>query len=259
MNRMRPTKKYGHSLKWTKNQLFFLNHLRQQKRWVNIWNAFLMDKLQQANKGRSVGERIRLLDFIRIHKDDLLKVYQQLLLADRQQLELKAVKACQKKLTIIRANPKALLHDVNAIFTAMDQDVKWTKSLCPCEFTNNTWKWTALSTQTGMDGFYVAVRGGCRRLCRAQGVCSEKAEQFSTDILGHEPRNLALKLEAYIISASSVNCQHPPNKLISESHTIIQDELEFILHSNNGSRAIKMNYNNYEKKIVEHYGIALTG
>ncbi|EGO18786.1 hypothetical protein SERLADRAFT_412026 [Serpula lacrymans var. lacrymans S7.9] len=200
MNRMRPTKKYGHSLKWTKNQLFFLNHLRQQKRWVNIWNAFLMDKLQQANKGRSVGERIRLLDFIRIHKDDLLKVYQQLLLADRQQLELKAVKACQKKLTIIRANPKALLHDVNAIFTAMDQD------------------------------HFLLKQGWMASMLLFGGGVEDYAEP-----------------------------KHPPNKLISESHTIIQDELEFILHSNNGSRAIKMNYNNYEKKIVEHYGIALTG
>ncbi|EGN93668.1 hypothetical protein SERLA73DRAFT_156231 [Serpula lacrymans var. lacrymans S7.3] len=119
------SKKYGCSLKWAKNQLFF-------------FELFATKKML----GCSIGEQICLLDFIRIRKDDLLKVYQQLLLADRQQLELKAVKARQKKLTIIRANPKALLHNVNATFIAMDQE------------------WTALCTQTGMEGFYVAVWGG---------------------------------------------------------------------------------------------------
>ncbi|KAG1792229.1 hypothetical protein EV424DRAFT_1297075, partial [Suillus variegatus] len=53
--------------------------------------------------------------------------------------------------------------------------------------------------------------------------------------------------------------QRPLNKLISDCRTIIQEELESIALKKNIKKAVKMNYINYERSIVEHCGVALVG
>ncbi|KAG1717384.1 uncharacterized protein EDB91DRAFT_1020198, partial [Suillus paluster] len=50
------------------------------------------------------------------------------------------------------------------------------------------------------------------------------------------------------------------NKLISECRTHIQDELDYILREKKiADHRVKMNYTNYERAIVERYGITLEG
>ncbi|KAI6032332.1 hypothetical protein BKA83DRAFT_4016212, partial [Pisolithus microcarpus] len=53
--------------------------------------------------------------------------------------------------------------------------------------------------------------------------------------------------------------QHPLNKLISECRALIQEELDYLLMKKKVSANVKMNYTNYERQIVERYGIMLTG
>ncbi|KAG1726791.1 uncharacterized protein EDB91DRAFT_1018518, partial [Suillus paluster] len=55
----------------------------------------------------------------------------------------------------------------------------------------------------------------------------------------------------------SLNRARPLNKLIGECRELIQAELDFILMEKNVSSKVKMNYTNYERAIVEHYGIEL--
>ncbi|KIJ65320.1 hypothetical protein HYDPIDRAFT_45002, partial [Hydnomerulius pinastri MD-312] len=55
------------------------------------------------------------------------------------------------------------------------------------------------------------------------------------------------------------NCQRPLNKLISDCRTLIQEELDYILMEKKVRGNIKMNYSNYERAIVECYGVALRG
>ncbi|KAG1767487.1 hypothetical protein EV702DRAFT_934373, partial [Suillus placidus] len=47
----------------------------------------------------------------------------------------------------------------------------------------------------------------------------------------------------------------PLNKLVSDCRTLIQEELGKLLHNIKGK--VNMNYTNYERNIVEHYGLAL--
>ncbi|KAG1739745.1 hypothetical protein EDB19DRAFT_1604887, partial [Suillus lakei] len=49
----------------------------------------------------------------------------------------------------------------------------------------------------------------------------------------------------------------PLNKLVSDCRTLIQEELETVALENNIKGKVKMNYTNYERNIVEHYGFTL--
>ncbi|KAF8432352.1 hypothetical protein L210DRAFT_3331503, partial [Boletus edulis BED1] len=61
------------------------------------------------------------------------------------------------------------------------------------------------------------------------------------------------------VYAPSTNCQRPLNKLVSECRTLIQDELDYVLTEKRVKQKVQMNYDNYERQIVEQYSIALTG
>ncbi|KAH7917654.1 hypothetical protein BV22DRAFT_1135233 [Leucogyrophana mollusca] len=233
------------SLKWTRSQLFLKSRMLQQRRRVNPWNAFLMAKLREENEGRSSGERVKLTQFITNNRDKLLRAYAKLTPADKRVLELDVLAARQAKLKATRANPKALRHDVNATFTSMDRE------------------WRASCARTGAEGFYIAVRGSIEDFAEPKIFFTEKAEKFAKAVLDLEPRNLALKLESWVISGLNVpstsNRQRPLNKLVSECRTHIQEEFECILIKKKKFGNYKMNYDNYEKKIVEAHGVALVG
>ncbi|KAG2033290.1 hypothetical protein BDR03DRAFT_844459, partial [Suillus americanus] len=62
-----------------------------------------------------------------------------------------------------------------------------------------------------------------------------------------------LGVEGFYVAKKSLN------QLVSECRTLIQDELDFILHENKLANHTKMNYTNYERAIVEHYGVELKG
>jgi hypothetical protein len=58
----------------------------------------------------------------------------------------------------------------------------------------------ALHACTGLEGFYVAVRGGIEDLAEPKIFFTEKSQKFVRDVLGIEPQHLGLKLEAFVIS-----------------------------------------------------------
>ncbi|KAG2752738.1 hypothetical protein P692DRAFT_20723451, partial [Suillus brevipes Sb2] len=148
---------------------------------------------------------------------------------------------------VVRDNPKSIHRDTTISFAAMDQE------------------WTGLCSRLGIEGFYVAVRGSIEDLSGPKLFFSEKAEKFVRAVLDLEPRSLALKLEAFVISGldttipSALRQPRTLNKLISDCRTIIQDELDDILRDKKLASHIKMNYNNYEHSIVERYGVELVG
>ncbi|KIM61913.1 hypothetical protein SCLCIDRAFT_120782, partial [Scleroderma citrinum Foug A] len=98
-------------------------------------------------------------------------------------------------------------------------------------------QWIALSYRLGIEGFFIAVRGGVDDLSGPRLFFTNKAEKFACAVLDLEPRRLALKLEAFVITGLAV---------------IIKEKYQ------NDSN-IRMNYNNYEGSIVERYGVALVG
>ncbi|KAG1882373.1 hypothetical protein F4604DRAFT_1532498, partial [Suillus subluteus] len=242
---------YISSLKWTRNQLFLHSRMLQQNRRVNSWNAFVKARLQDANEGLGRGDRFKLTAFIAQNKARLLRDYGRLTVAEKKGYNIRVLEAREAKNRTARANPKAVKHNVNAAFTSMDREVCFHLVI----------RWMALHARTGMEGFYVAVRGGIEDLAEPKVFFTKKSQKFVQDVLGIEPQHLGLKLEAFIISKLdervSLNHARPLNKLIGECRELIQAELDFILMEKNVSSKVKMNYTNYERAIVERYGIEL--
>jgi hypothetical protein len=61
-------------------------------------------------------------------------------------------------------------------------------------------EWTATADRTGIEGFYIAVRGHIEQFHEPKVWFSTAAEKFVKDILDMEPKRLALQMESYVVS-----------------------------------------------------------
>ncbi|KAG1836468.1 hypothetical protein DFJ58DRAFT_734951 [Suillus subalutaceus] len=151
----------------------------------------------------------------------------QIQMADKNCLRENVNELCMLCVKVTHANPKALQKDVNATFKTMQTE------------------WTSIQARTGLKGMYIAVGS------------------FIKDVLGMEPKCFALKVESWVVgnfdSASTASQRLSLTKLISLCRQHIQDRLDIILPtlSHPPKKKVKMNYDNYEGKIVETYSIAL--
>ncbi|KAG1722018.1 hypothetical protein EDB19DRAFT_1916968 [Suillus lakei] len=239
-------KKHGRSERWTRRQLYLGGKTVRRQRTPNAWNGFVRQRLNDINEGLSHGDRWKLTEFIEAHNETLKHDYGKLTAAQKNAYVIEIMKRRIEKQKIVRDNPKAMQRDMLTSFAAMDQE------------------WTALCSRLGIEGFCIAVRGGVEDLSGPKLFFSEKAEKFARTILDSEPQRLALKLEAFVVSGldADVSTTQPRslNKLISECRTHIQDELDYILREKKiTDHKITMNYANYERSIVERYGITLQG
>ena len=92
---------------------------------------------------------------------------------------------------------------MNAAFASMDREVGHSNLIiysCTHRYLTVYIKWMALCARTGMQGFYVAVRGRIEDLSEPKMFFTEKAQKFVSNVLGVEPQHLGLKLEAFIVS-----------------------------------------------------------
>ncbi|KAG2361987.1 hypothetical protein BDR07DRAFT_1584621, partial [Suillus spraguei] len=110
-----------------------------------------------------------------------------------------------------------------------------------------------------MEGFYIAVQGDLEHYHKAKLFLTDKAKSFIRDVLHFEPKLLALKFKPWV-SAMSTSQWLLLSKLVSLCRQNIQDGLDNILQKNKlASKKIPMNYDNYEKRVVEIYAVAIDG
>ena len=73
---------------------------------------------------------------------------------------------------------------------------------------------------TGIEGFYIAVRGSMEDYNEPKLFFSDKGLQFVKEVLNIEPQQLALKFEAWCVSGLGKNYSkhslRPGNKPISQ-------------------------------------------
>ncbi|KAG1784998.1 uncharacterized protein HD556DRAFT_1250527, partial [Suillus plorans] len=245
------------SERWTRRQLYLGGQTVRRSRRPNTWNAFVRQRLDDINEGLSKGNRWKLTEFIESHKETLRNDYARLSRAQKNNYEVEIIKMRADKQRMVHDNPRAVQRDMQATFAAMDQEVL-SYFLRRSFSDRHIIQWTAICSRLGVEGFYVAVRGGIEDLSGPKLFFSEKAEKFVRAVLDLEPRRLALKLEAFAVSGLGKE-KKSLNQLVSECRTLIQDELDFILCENKLANHAKMNYTNYEHAIVEHYGVELKG
>ncbi|KIK33234.1 hypothetical protein CY34DRAFT_18499 [Suillus luteus UH-Slu-Lm8-n1] len=235
---------HGRSLKWTRKQLHVGKGIFN-KRSANPWNVFVRQKMNEYNEGRGVGDRVKLPVFIAEHRAQLTSSYFRLTVADKNRLRDSVETLRQSRIKVARANPKALQKDVNATFNAMQTE------------------WTAIQARTGIEGIYLVVRGDVEQYHEPKLFYTPKIASFIKDVLGMEPKRFALKLESWVVgdfdNTASISQRLSLTKLVSLCRRNIQDGLDIILAMAKPSRKKKvmMNYDNYERKIVETHAVAL--
>ncbi|KAG1749264.1 hypothetical protein EDB19DRAFT_1593259, partial [Suillus lakei] len=117
-------KKHGQSERWTHCQLF----------------------LGGSALHLSKGDCWKLTDFISAHKETLQHDYSKLTAAQKNGYAVKLIKMHAEKQRVVRDNPKGVHRNTTMSFAAMDQE------------------WTVLCSRLGIEGFYIAVRGGIEDL-----------------------------------------------------------------------------------------------
>ncbi|KAI6104814.1 hypothetical protein EDD16DRAFT_1453293, partial [Pisolithus croceorrhizus] len=193
-----------------------------------------------------IGDRIKLTQFVAQNKDDLQVAYKNLTPTQQEAYNTEVQVAQDMKVIVVHSNPKAVSHIVSATFANMD------------------WEWTALCAQTGLEGFYIAVQGTVEDLSEPKIFFTPKAENVMQTVLDIEPclgQSVGLVCSPQLLSCvpTVTKYQHPLNKLISECHSLIQEELDYLLMKKKVKANVKMNYINYECQIVGCYGIMLMG
>ncbi|TFK59171.1 hypothetical protein BDN72DRAFT_744779, partial [Pluteus cervinus] len=247
------------SKRWTKAQLLIPGP-GTVKRVPTTWNAWVRHKLLEANKDRPVGQRLQLARFLRDNSASLCVAYKGL--TDHQRASFNGEMAADRveRLKMIRANPRAVQRKVISTFGSMQKQV----SSLP--IFNSKWailtrvQWSTICEQFGLEGFYFAVRGSVDDRHDPELFCSAKALAFFRHVLGITPENLILKLEAYCVNLVATPNKDPRATLVSRARKLIQEGLDNILQSSGlAKKRVTMNYENYEARIVEAYGVRLVG
>ncbi|KAG1888654.1 hypothetical protein F4604DRAFT_1529405, partial [Suillus subluteus] len=222
------------------------------KRCANPWNAFVRQKLNDENEGRALGDRLKLPAFIKANRTQLVSSYLRLTLADKNRLRENVNELCMSHVKVTCANPKALQKDVNATFKTMQTEVLVSNNTHICHLLVVK-QWTSIQARTGLEGMYIAVQGDVEQYHEPKLFYTAKVRSFIKDVLGMEPKRFALKVESWVVG--NFGKQRTYNK-----HDLLNFHVDNIILptlSHPPKKKVKMNYSNYEGKIVETYGIAL--
>ncbi|KIM53552.1 hypothetical protein SCLCIDRAFT_31822 [Scleroderma citrinum Foug A] len=239
------SKKHRWSEHWTSHQLYISSIMRSHGR-PTAWNGFVREHLKDINEKLEKGTCWKLAEFIATHWETLLHDFVQLTEAHKSNYVTQLMQERVQKRATTCDQPKAIQCKMSMAFGTMDKE------------------WTSLCASLGIKGFYIAVHGGVRDLSAPKLFFSPKGEKFVCAVLDIEPRRLALKFESFVvlgladgIGSTSHPQPHPLNKLVSECHRAIQKGLEEVLHDNQVTSTVQMNYDNYERKVVERFGVEL--
>ncbi|KAG1852225.1 hypothetical protein F4604DRAFT_1538497, partial [Suillus subluteus] len=248
------------SLKWTRVQLNG-GQLTRQRRKASSWNAFVSIKLNEVNETRGPGERYRLPAFIAANHAQLRREYGHLPEAEKTKLRLSIDKLRVTRINIVHSNPKALIKDINSTFSTMEKEVSLlTISLYASWL--SIMQWSAINACTSVEGFYIAVQGDLEHYHEAKIFLTPKAKSFIKDVLHFEPKHLALKFESWVVgdfSTRSLIHHFYISERRNGQHTFRIISMCYKQDHKLASRKVLMNYDNYEKKIVEVYAVAIDG
>ncbi|KAI6008430.1 hypothetical protein EDC04DRAFT_2582096, partial [Pisolithus marmoratus] len=238
---------------WTSCQLFISDIMCTRCR-PTAWNSFVCEHLNDINEKLSKGSCWKLTEFIATHQETLQHDFAQLTDAHKSNYVTQLMQESVQKQAVIHDQPKAAQHKMSTAFETMHKEVCFIVSLINC--IAHLTQWSSLCSSLGMEGFYIAVCGGVEDLSAPKVFFSPKGNKFVHSVLDLEPHHLALKLESFVISGLGMSPSQLSD-LLNKSH--IQHSLGDILHDNSVTRSVCMNYDNYECKIVEHFGMELIG
>ncbi|TFK61888.1 hypothetical protein BDN72DRAFT_863267 [Pluteus cervinus] len=233
------------SKRWANNQVYIP---QRRKRNPSPWNGFIQQKLRVANEGLPIGSRQLLIQFLRAHSTELRVEYKSLSQQQRDNLVRNLQIVPEKCIRVIRDSPQAHSRRVTTGFKKL------------------TVMLSAFVALTGLEMMVIAVRGQYRDINKPEIYCTSRMEDFTEDVLGMTVEELALKGDGYVVSGLRLTnkpvAELSRKILVSKCRTHIQKGLQTIVDSTRTAstkRKVIMNYDNYERRIVETYSIALVG
>ncbi|KAG0697417.1 hypothetical protein DFH29DRAFT_1003729 [Suillus ampliporus] len=191
----------------------------------------MSQKLNEVNQALPVGQRWKLTAFIVEHGRELTARYCRLSASEKEKLHREVNTLRENRIKIVRSNPKALQKQVDAMFNNMANE------------------WENITSRTGIEGFYIAVRGDIEHFHESKIFYTPKARSFIKEISHLDPKCFALKFESWVTVDQFMSHQH------SGGTRCHREKMQPVKKK----KKIKMNYDNYEQKIIEMHGIALEG
>ncbi|THH00434.1 hypothetical protein EW026_g2105 [Hermanssonia centrifuga] len=192
----------------------------KKPRKPNAWNGFIKEKHEEANEGYLPGGRLKLPEFISENAGELKEEYERLTPDEKEEYRERLAILREDRTTTVRANPKAVQAEVQATFGNLKKDH------VVAQDAKGSSSLSAVALKTSMCpsnvGAETHVRGAVARFNKAQAVSSARSSV-------QEGFNMILR--------------HKDVRVIRKGK----------------EKEIKMNYDNYEAKIVEKYGVALVG
>ncbi|TFK60512.1 hypothetical protein BDN72DRAFT_864296 [Pluteus cervinus] len=228
------------SKRWASAQMYIPE---RRKRAPSAWNGFIREKFRIVND----GSRQQLVEFLRTHNAGLRAEYKSLSIQQRELL-IRNIQTVPKTCKIIRDTPRANCRRVTAGFNKLRAML------------------TSLVALTGLELMVLGVRGKYKDINKPEVFCTARMEDFAEDVLGMSAEELVLKADGYVVSGLRLGNRPtsdlPRGKLVGKCRTQIQKGLQDIVNSTRNTsskRRTIMNYENYERRVVEKYSIALVG
>ncbi|KAI0040852.1 hypothetical protein FA95DRAFT_1611480 [Auriscalpium vulgare] len=239
---------HGRTLEWVIGQLHLGGRRLTKKRAVSPWSIFLGQQIKKANKGRARGEKISISKLLGEDKAAIQEEYEQLTEAEKAVLKEEGVRSrAEKEIQPMRKSEKAVQRDFHETFKALAVEAHG-----------------GLQRTQG-EAIMIAVRGDPTHYGVPETYVSPKARVFLSKSLGLTYEQFALKFEAFVLADLGNDNTARSKRSISEDQSTaraqIQDGHDSLLFKTKGIKpgSLKMNYVNYEGKIVEEHKIELRG
>ncbi|KIY43232.1 hypothetical protein FISHEDRAFT_62874 [Fistulina hepatica ATCC 64428] len=250
---------FGRSMTWSLGQV-----MQQAKstRMASGWSAFTTDKLNEENQSVPTNFVVPML-YVDVYGSERVENnLPKLKLKEFTSIHMATVSAAWQKLSKLEKE-KYQAEAKNR------QEAKTKKSLTPLPYAlsraqsaqkhydKESVKWDQTLKSQMMEGMYIAVRGRKEESMRPETFSSAKAREFFIWRFHITPEQFALELDGYCIIDQERKCESSKTMRRRTLHNLreaIQTELSNLL-----DRDVKMNYENYEVRIVLRYGVTLEG
>ncbi|KAI0040593.1 hypothetical protein FA95DRAFT_1611683 [Auriscalpium vulgare] len=239
---------HGRSLEWVVGQLHLGGRRLTKKRAASPWSTFIGRQLRKLNQGKSKGDKWSISKFLEEDKEELQEAYEQLTEAEKATLKEEGERSRKERAVLpMRKSEKSVQKDFHETFKALANEVHG-----------------GLQRTQG-EAIMFGVRGEVTQYGAPEIYVSPKAKAFLAKSFGLTPEQFALRLEAFVLAdLGNDHGSRAKKSMVDDQSTArraIQDGHDSLLFKTKGIKpgSLKMNYRNYEGKVVEEHKIELRG
>ncbi|KAI0038964.1 hypothetical protein FA95DRAFT_1612971 [Auriscalpium vulgare] len=239
---------HGRSLEWVVGQLHLGGRRLARKRAVSPWSTFIARQLRKLNQGKAKGDKLSISKFLGEDGPELQDAYEKLTKSEKEALKEEGERSrSEKKVLPMRKSEKAVQKDFHDTFKAVANEVHG-----------------GLQRTQG-EAIMIGVRGDVTQYGAPEIYVSPKAKAFLGKAFGMTPEQFALKLEAFVLADLGNDHTSRSKKSMNDdqstARTWIQEGHDTLLFKQKRIKpgTVKMNYRNYEGKVVEEHKMELRG